>query len=122
MLRSVVELHSTLLDLRSSVLRKKSDLKKRGKALCFDKSKISEIFCFKSMNLSIFNILCPSLRAREKLEDKFDLSKANRNEERYVIPMHRKNFWTNKWMQEPRKNFCRLQVQHCNPSRQYKKD
>jgi hypothetical protein len=24
-------------------------------------------------------------------------------------------------MQEPRKNFCRLQVQHCDPSVQYKK-
>jgi hypothetical protein len=33
--------------------------------------------------------------------------------------MHRNNFWTNKWMQEPRKNFYRLQVQHCDPSAQY---
>jgi hypothetical protein len=55
------------------------------------------------------------------LEERVDLSKANRNEERYVIPMHRKNFWTNKWMQEPRKNFCRLQVQHYDPSAQYKR-
>jgi hypothetical protein len=31
--RSVAEVHNTLLDLRSSVLRKKSDLKKRGKIL-----------------------------------------------------------------------------------------
>jgi hypothetical protein len=31
--RFVVEVCSTLLDLRSSVLRKKSDLKKRGKIL-----------------------------------------------------------------------------------------
>jgi hypothetical protein len=35
--------------------------------------------------------------------------------------MHRKNFWTNKWMQEPRKNICRLQVQHCDPSAHYKR-
>jgi hypothetical protein len=37
--------------------------------------------------------------------------------------MHKKSFWTNKWMQEPRKNFCRLQVQHYDPrgSAQYKK-
>jgi hypothetical protein len=35
--------------------------------------------------------------------------------------MHRKNFWTNNWMQEPRKNFCRLQVQHCDPSAQYRR-
>jgi hypothetical protein len=30
--------------------------------------------------------------------------------------MHTNNFLTNKWMQEPRKNFCRLQVQHCDPN------
>jgi hypothetical protein len=35
--------------------------------------------------------------------------------------MHRKNCWTNKWMQEPRTNFCRLQVQHYDPSAEYKK-
>jgi hypothetical protein len=35
--------------------------------------------------------------------------------------MHRKNFWTNNWMKEPRKDFCRLQVQHCDPSAQYKR-
>jgi hypothetical protein len=35
--------------------------------------------------------------------------------------MHTKNFWTNKWMQEPRKNFCRLQVHHCDPSAQYRR-
>jgi hypothetical protein len=46
------------------------------------------------------------------------LNKFTINEERYVISMHRKNFWTNKWMQKPRKNFCRLQVQHCDPSAQ----
>jgi hypothetical protein len=33
--------------------------------------------------------------------------------------MHRNNFWTNKWMQDLRKNF--LQVHHCDPSAQYKK-
>jgi hypothetical protein len=89
--------------------------------LCFDKSKISENFCFESMNLGMFNRFCPSLKARVQLEERFYLSKANRNEERYVIPMHRKNFWTNKWMQEPGKNFCRLQVQHCDPSAQYRR-
>jgi hypothetical protein len=70
--------------------------------LCFDKRKISEKFCFESMNLSMFNRFCPSLKARAQLKERVDLSKFNRNEERYVIPMHRKNFWTNKWMQEPR--------------------
>jgi hypothetical protein len=70
------------------VLRNKYDLKKRGKALCFDKSKMSEIFCFESMNLSMFNRLCHSLKARAQLQERVDLSKFNRNEERYVIPMH----------------------------------
>jgi len=60
------------------------------------------------MNLGMFNRLCPSLKVRAQREERVNLSKYNRNEEIYVIPMHRKNFWTNKWMQEPRKNFCRL--------------
>jgi hypothetical protein len=55
------------------------------------------------------------------LEERIDLSKFKGNEERYVILMHRKNFWTNKWMQEPRKKNCRLQVQHCDPSAQYRR-
>jgi hypothetical protein len=49
------------------------------------------------------------------------LNKFNGNEEIYAIPIHRKSFWTNKWMQEPRFFFCRLQVQHYDPSAQYKK-
>jgi hypothetical protein len=68
------------------------------------------------MNLSMFNSFCPSMKARVQLEEIVDLSKFNGNEERYVIPMHRKIFWTNKWMQEPRSCFCRLQVQYCDPS------
>ena len=39
--------------------------------------------------------------------------------DRYVIPIHRKNVWTNKWMQDPRKKF--LQVNYYDPSVQYKK-
>jgi hypothetical protein len=91
---------------------------KRGKDLCFDKSKIGENFCFENMNLSMFNRFCPSLKAREQLKERVDLSKFNGNEERYIIPMHRKNFWTNKWMLEPRIFFCRLQVEHYDPSAQ----
>jgi hypothetical protein len=60
--------------------------------LCFDKSKISEKFCSERMNLSMFNRFCPSLKARAQLEERVDLSKDHRNEERYVIPMHRKSF------------------------------
>jgi hypothetical protein len=64
------------------------------------------------MNLGMFDIFCHNLKARAQFEERVDLNKFDRNRERYVIPMHRKSFWTNKWMQEPRKNFCRLQVQH----------
>ena len=68
------------------------------------------------MNLSMFNRFYPSLKAMSQLEERVDLSKFNRNEKRYVIPMHIKSFWTNKWMQEPRNIF--LQVEHCDPSAQ----
>ena len=33
--------------------------------------------------------------------------------------MHRKNVWTNKWMQDPRKNF--LQVSSYDPSAKYRR-
>ena len=48
------------------------------------------------MDLGMFDKFCPSLKTRAQLEDKrFDMSRSN---EIYVIPMHRKNVWTNKWM------------------------
>jgi hypothetical protein len=89
--------------------------------LCFDKSKISEKFCFESMDLSMFNRFFPSLKARANLKERVYLIKSNINEEGYVILMHRKSFWTNKSMEEPENNFCRFQVQHCDPSVQYKR-
>jgi hypothetical protein len=36
------------------------------------------------------------------------MNRSDKNSEIYVIPMHRKNVWTNKWMQDPRNNFCML--------------
>lgn len=69
----------------------------------------------------MFDRFYPSLKARAQFEERVDMNRFDRDRERYVILMHRNNFWTNKWMQEPRKNFCRLQVQHCDPSAQYKK-
>jgi hypothetical protein len=47
------------------------------------------------------------------------MSRCDRNDERYGIPMHRKNVWTNKWMQDPRNKF--LQVSYYDPSAQYMK-
>ena len=88
--------------------------------MCSEKGKISGNFCFESMNLGMFDRFCPSLKTRAQLEEsKFDLNRFDRNGERYVFPMHRKNFWTNKQMQDPRKNF--LQVHRCDPSVQYRK-
>jgi len=79
------------------------------------KSNISGIFCFKSMNLGMFDRFCPSSKTRVLVDERrFDISRSNKNSERYVIPMHRKNIWTNKWMQDPRKNF--LQVSSYDPS------
>jgi hypothetical protein len=66
--------------------------------LYFDKSKISGNFCFESMNLGMFDRFHPSLKSRVQLEERVDLSKFDRNEEVYVIPMHIKNVWTNEWM------------------------
>jgi hypothetical protein len=74
------------------------------------------------MNLGMIDRFCPSRKTRAQIEEKISyLDKFDRVSERYVIPMHRRNFWTNKWMQDLRKNLCRLQVHHCDPSAQYQK-
>ena len=57
------------------------------------------------MDLGIFDRFGHSMKTRAQLEEiRFDMNRY----ERYVIPMHRKDFWTNKWMQDPRKKVCRL--------------
>jgi hypothetical protein len=49
---------------------------------------------------------CPSLKTRAQLEERrYDMNRSDINSEVYVIPMHRKNCWSNKWMQYPRKKF-----------------
>jgi hypothetical protein len=51
------------------------------------------------MDLGMFDKFGPSLKTRAQLEKRrFDMNISNRNNERYVIPMHRKNVWTSKWM------------------------
>jgi hypothetical protein len=67
----------------------------------------------------MFDNICPSLKTRALIDERrFDMSRSYSNSERYVILMHRNNVWTNKWMQDPRKNF--LQVNYHDPSAQYK--
>jgi len=57
------------------------------------------------MDLGLFNRVFPSLKARSFIDERiFDMIRSDKNSERYVIPMQRKNVWTNKWMQDPRKN------------------
>jgi hypothetical protein len=67
------------------------------------------------MDLGMFNKFCPSLKTWAWVEERrFDMSRSYKNSERYVIPMHRKNVWTNKWMQDPKNNF--LQVSYHDTS------
>ena len=68
------------------------------------------------MDLGMFDRLCPSLKNRSLIDErKFDMNRSDR----YVIPMHRKNVWTNKWMQDPRKKF--LQASYHDPGAQYRR-
>ena len=47
------------------------------------------------MDLGIFDRFRPSLKTRAQLEERIcDMNRSDK----YVIPMHRKNVWTNKWM------------------------
>jgi hypothetical protein len=71
------------------------------------------------MDIGRFDKICPSLKTRALIDERrFDMSRSDKNSERYVIPMHRENVLTNKWMQDPRNNF--LQVSYHDPSAQYR--
>jgi hypothetical protein len=90
-----------------------------GFVLC--RSKISGNFCFKSMDLGMFDRFSPSLKTRILIDERrFDMNISDMNSEKYVMLIHRKNVWTNKCMQDPRKK-C-LQVSYHDPSAQYMKD
>jgi hypothetical protein len=58
---------------------------------------------------------CLSLKTRALIDERnLDMNRSDKYNDRYVIPMHRKNVWANKWMQNPRKNF--LQASYHDPS------
>ena len=41
------------------------------------------------MDLGIFDKICPSLKTRALIEERrFDMNRSDKNNERYVIPMH----------------------------------
>ena len=45
----------------------------------------------------MFDKIYPSLKTRALIEERrFDMSRSDRNNESYVIPMHRNNVWTKK--------------------------
>jgi hypothetical protein len=47
----------------------------------------------------MFDRVCPSLKTRVLVDERrFDISRFDKNSERYVIPMYRKNVCTNKCM------------------------
>jgi hypothetical protein len=72
------------------------------------------------MDLGMFDRFYHSFKNRALIDERrLDMSRYDKNSERYVIPIHRKNVWTKKWMQDPRKNF--LQVSYHDPSAQYQK-
>ena len=84
------------------------------------RSNISDFFIFLSMDLGMFYRFRPSLKTRALIDErKFDMNRSNKYNDRYVIPMHRKNAWTNKWMQDPRNIF--LQTSYHYPSAQYRR-
>jgi hypothetical protein len=72
------------------------------------------------MDLGMFDKFYPSLKTRVLIDERiFDMSRYDKNSEKYVIPMHRKNVWNNKCMQDPRKK-CLL-VSYHDTSTQYRK-
>jgi hypothetical protein len=70
------------------------------------------------MDLGMFNRVYPSLKAGALIDEiRFDMIIYDKNSDRYVIPIDRKNVWTNKWMQDPRKSF--FQISYHDRSAQY---
>jgi hypothetical protein len=61
-----------------------------------------------------------NLKTRALIDErKIDMNSSDKYNDIYVILIYRKNFWTNKWMQDPRKNF--LQVSYHDSSAQYRR-
>jgi hypothetical protein len=71
----------------------------RSEMFVLYRSKINGHLCFKSMDIGMFDRFCPSLKTRALIDEiRFDMHRFDKNSERYVIPVHRMNAWTNKWM------------------------
>jgi hypothetical protein len=87
----------------------------RSESFVLCRSKISGNFCFDSMDLGMFDRFYPNLTTRVLIDERiFDMSRSDKNSEKYVIPMHIKNVWTNKCMHDLKKK-C-LQVSYHDPN------
>jgi hypothetical protein len=65
----------------------------------------------------MFDRFCPIRKTRALIDERnFNMNRSDKYNDRYVIPMHRKNVWTNKLKQDPRNKF--LQDNHYDPSTQ----
>jgi hypothetical protein len=72
------------------------------------------------MDLGLFDKICPILKTRALIDERrFDMSRSDKNSERYVIHMHRENVWNNQWMQDPINNL--LWVSYHDPSSHYRR-
>jgi hypothetical protein len=72
------------------------------------------------MDLGMLDRFYPRFKTRALIDErKFDMNRFDKYNDGYVIPMHRKNVWTNKWMQDPRKSF--FQASYHDPGAQYKR-
>jgi hypothetical protein len=55
------------------------------------------------MDIGMIDRFCPNLKTKALIDEiRFDMNRSDKNHEIYVIPMHRKDVWTNKWMHNPR--------------------
>jgi hypothetical protein len=61
------------------------------------------------MYLGMFDRFYPSLKTKVLIDERrLDMSRSDKNSERYVIPMHRKNVWTKNGCRILERIFCRL--------------
>jgi hypothetical protein len=57
----------------------------------------------------MFDRFYPRLKNRVLIDEtRFDMSRSDKNSGKYVIPMHKKDIWPDKFMQDPRKNFLQV--------------
>ena len=72
------------------------------------------------MGLGMLDRFYPNIKTRALIDEiKFDMNIFDKYNDRNVIPMHRKNILTNKWMHDPRKSF--VQASYHDLGAQYRR-